>query len=197
VIWLFGTIGITVFFIWLTGIRNQKHAVQDTSSESTRSNKKAAQSLSKVDIAHEHPKLKPSKKSTKPRINNCRAKKWLLGLGLAFCVSVAVNTRLDFLYGRYVAIDLSLVQKTPRYIFFTALSPTFTLCLSYPVEFRQLNYSRFMKKGYAEREAIEKSTGFEGLLWGLAQSLAFYLPFILFPKTRSSDGCKDTEETSS
>lgn len=193
-IWILGTICVTTFFIWLTGIRNQKPTAQDTSSESPRSNQQSVQKPEKFDIAHEQPKLQPNKIPVK-KINHCRGKKLLLGWWLAFCVTVVVNARLDILYGRYVSIHLSLAQNAPSYITISALSPTFLQCLSYMGAFQKAHYLRLRDNGYSEDEAIEKSEikEFEGLVWGLAQGFAFYLPLIFFRKNRSADRSLITE----
>lgn len=108
----------------------------------------------------------------------------LLGLGLSFLIALGAFNRLNSLAAtvseRPPMPPLeALVYRVPGAAFSTVLSPFFLPSLAYPGMFREST----REFGELQGRPVD---GSEGLIWGLVQSAAFYVPIVFLRRRRSS-----------
>ena len=84
---------------------------------------------------------------------------------------------------------------SPRILFSSALSPSFLPAFAYSEQLRQ-DYRRSLPLGSTLPESIGTAAQAEGLAWGVAQGIGFYLPFFVGRrrKAQGGDDCPSESE---
>lgn len=76
---------------------------------------------------------------------------------------------------------------SPRILISSALSPSFLPAFAYSEQLRQ-DYRRRLPLGSSLPESIGTVAQAEGLAWGIAQGIGFYLPFLVGRRRKAQGG---------
>lgn len=80
-----------------------------------------------------------------------------------------------------------VAYASPRILIASAFSPSFLPAFAYSEQLRQ-NHRRRLPLGLSLPESIGTSAQAEGLAWGFAQGIGFYLPFFLGRRRKIQGG---------